>query len=91
MSVTIEVAKGPVNCASAMRAEGQYAAAIKAGELQGNGGGAPLTVGGWTCESYSAAQAQASGDASECHTANAEVVAVLPTPPATALAWSAGS
>ena len=84
--VTIKVARGPANCTSALRAEAAYTAAIKAGEVRGNGGGAPLTVDGWTCESYSATQAQAAGYASECHTANAEVVAVLPPPPTSALA-----
>jgi hypothetical protein len=50
---------------------------VKAGDLQGNGGGAPAAVGGWTCESYPTQEVLRSGDASECHTANAEVVAVL--------------
>jgi hypothetical protein len=81
VSVTIKVAKGPVNCAAALRAEAGYTAAIKDGELQGNGGGAPVAVDGWTCESYPTPQAIQTGDASECHTAHAEVVAVLPASP----------
>jgi hypothetical protein len=56
--------------------------------VRGNGGGAPVTVDGWTCESYPATQALRTGHASECHTANAEVVAVLAlssaSPPASA-------
>jgi hypothetical protein len=36
-----------------------------------------VTVDGWSCESYPATQALRTGDASECHTANTEVVAVL--------------
>jgi putative hemolysin len=75
--VRIDVAQGTVNCATALRVEAGYATAIKDGELRGNGGGAPVTVDGWTCESYSAVQAARTGNASECHTANAEVVAVL--------------
>jgi hypothetical protein len=75
--VTIDVAKGTVNCATVLRVEAGYAAAIEDGELRGNGGGAPVTVDGWSCASYSAVQAERTGDASECHTANAEVVAVL--------------
>ena len=50
---------------------------IEGGDLQGNGGGAPVAVDGWTCESYPTPQVLRTGDASECHTASAEVVAVL--------------
>ena len=79
-AVRIDVVKGTVDCAAALRAEAGYTDAIKDGELRGNGGGAPLSVNGWTCESYSAVQAVRTGDASECHTANAEVVAALSAP-----------
>jgi hypothetical protein len=75
--VVIMVAKGTVNCGDAMRVEAGYAAAIEAGDLQGNGGGAPVTVDGWTCESYPTHEVLRTGDASECHTASTEVVAVL--------------
>ena len=75
--VMIMVAKGTVDCATAMRVEPGYAAAIKAGDLRGNGGGAPVTVDGWTCQSYPTHEVLRTGDASECHTASAEVVAVL--------------
>ena len=75
--VVIMVAKGPVDCATALRVEAGYTDAIKAGDLQGNGGGAPVAVDGWTCESYPTQDVLRTGDASECHTANAEVVAVL--------------
>jgi len=86
--VVIMVAKGSVNCATALRVEQGYAAAIRSGELRGNGGGAPVTVDGWTCEAYPTPRALRTGEASECHTASAEVVAVLslpsaPTVPAT--------
>ena len=80
--VVIMVVKGPVDCAAALRAEAGYTDAIKAGDLQGNGGGAPVAVGGWTCESYPTQEVLRTGDASECHTANAEVVAVLSLPTA---------
>jgi len=63
--VAIMAGKGTVNCATALRVEQGYAAAIGAGDLRGNGGGAPATVDGWTWE---------------CHTASAEVVSVLPLP-----------
>jgi hypothetical protein len=75
--VVIMVARGTVDCATALRVEAGYAAAIQAGDLQGNGGGAPMAVDGWTCESYPTPEVLRTGDASECHTANAEVVAVL--------------
>ena len=77
VTVTIRVARGTVDCAVALRVEAGYAAVIRGGGLRGNGGGAPVTVDGWTCESYPAVRAEQSGEASECHTANAEVVAVL--------------
>jgi hypothetical protein len=75
--VVIVVATGTVNCASALRVEAGYAAAIRAGDLQGNGGGAPVAVDGWTCESYPTQEVLRTGNASECHTASAEVVEVL--------------
>jgi hypothetical protein len=80
--VAIMVAKGPVDCAAAIRVEQGYAAAIRSGRLRGNGGGAPVTVDGWTCQAYPTAQVLRTGDASECHTASAEVVAVLVLPSA---------
>jgi hypothetical protein len=55
-----------------------------------NGGGAPVTVDGWTCEAYPTPQVLRTGDASECHTASAEVVAVLSLPSASSAA-STGS
>ena len=78
--VVIQVAKGPVNCAAALRVEQGYAAMIKKGDIRGNGGGAPVSVDGWTCQGYSTTQALRTGDTSECHTAKAEVVAVLAVP-----------
>ena len=75
--VVIMVARGSVDCATALRVEAGYAAAIKAGDLQGNGGGAPVAVDGWTCESYPTQEVLRTGNASECHTASTEVVAVL--------------
>jgi hypothetical protein len=78
--VDILVAKGTVDCATALRVERAYAATIRAGGLRGNGGGAPVTVDGWTCEAYPTEQVLRTGYASECHTASAEVVAVLSLP-----------
>ena len=78
--VVIQVAKGTVNCAAALRVEQGYAAMIKKGDIRGNGGGAPVSVDGWTCQGYSTTQALQTGNTSECHTAKAEVVAVLAVP-----------
>jgi len=92
--VEITVAKGTVNCATVLRVERDYATMIAEGDIRGNGGGAPVTVDGWTCEGYATPQVLRTGDASECHTASAEVVAVLAVPssrPSTALAASAAS
>jgi hypothetical protein len=80
--VTITVAKGPVDCGTALRVERGYAKAIKDGDLRGNGGGAPVAVNGWTCQTYPTSMVLRTGDASECHTASAEVVAVLALPSA---------
>jgi hypothetical protein len=78
--VVIQVAKGTVNCAAALRVEQGYASMIKKGDIRGNGGGAPVTVDGWTCQGYTTTQALQTGNTSECHTAKAEVVAVLAVP-----------
>jgi hypothetical protein len=75
--VTIQVVKGTVSCAAVLRVEQAYAATIRQGTLHGNGGGAPVIVDGWTCQGYPTPAVLRTGDASECHTANAEVVAVL--------------
>jgi hypothetical protein len=78
--VTIQVAKGSVSCATAVRIEQDYAAEIRQGDLKGNGGGSPVTVDGWTCQGYPTPEVLRTGNASECHTTNAEVVAVLSLP-----------
>jgi hypothetical protein len=78
--VIIKVTKGDVDCATAMRVQNAYAALVKHGALRGNGGGAPLPVSGWTCQGYPTPRVLATGAASECHTASAELVAVLALP-----------
>jgi hypothetical protein len=81
--VIIEVAKGNVSCSTALSIETKYTALIKSGDVRGTGGGAPVTVSGWTCQGYSTPQILQTGDASQCHTPTAEILAVLPTPTAT--------
>jgi hypothetical protein len=80
--VIIEVAKGNVSCGTALSIETKYAALIKSGSVRGTGGGAPVTVSGWTCQGYSTPEILQTGDASQCHTPTAEILAVLPTPTA---------
>ena len=79
--VVIKVAKGSVDCPTVMRVEQGYATMIKDGDVIGNGGGAPVRVDGWTCQGYPTPQVLRTGDASECHTASATVVAVLALSP----------
>jgi len=78
--VIIKVAKGNVSCSNAMAVEKTYAADIKKGELKGNGGGAPIQFNGWTCQGYATPKVLSTGDASECHTGNSEILAVLDVP-----------
>lgn len=75
--VRIKVVKGTVDCATVLTVERDYATRIREGRVVGNGGGAPVTVDGWICEAYPTPRVMRTGEASECHTASAEVVAVL--------------
>jgi hypothetical protein len=78
--VIIKVVKGTVNCGTALRVEQEYAAAIRAGQVPGNGGGAPVAVSGWTCQGYPTPEVLSTGNASQCHTSSSAIVAVLPVP-----------
>lgn len=89
--VIVKVTKGSVDCATALGVENDYSALVRHGALQGNGGGAPLPVHGWTCQGYPTPQVLATGAASECHTASAEVVAVLALSAAPSAPSSSGS
>ncbi|HEY6294572.1 MAG TPA: hypothetical protein VIX15_02825 [Streptosporangiaceae bacterium] len=84
MPVVIKVVKGTVSCATALRIENEYAAKIRDGQVAGNGGGAPVTISGWTCQSYNTPDLLKTGDASQCHTGTAMILAVLPVPAPTA-------
>jgi hypothetical protein len=89
--VVIKVTKGSVACTTALAIENDYTGLLRRdisqNQGQGNGGGAPVTVSGWTCQGYPTPQVLTNGVTSECHTASADVVAVLdvgvspPTPP----------
>jgi len=76
--VIITVVRGTVSCATAMRIENEYAEKLRNGQVAGNGGGAPVTVSGWTCQSYNTPDLLRTGNASQCHTGTAMIVAVLP-------------
>ena len=82
--VIIKVAKGSVNCKAAMQVENEYATRIKDGQVRGNGGGAPVAVSGWTCQGYTTPEVLSTGNASQCHTGSATILAVLPVPTRTA-------
>jgi hypothetical protein len=84
--VVIKVTKGSVVCGTAMQVEDEYAAKIRAGQVQGNGGGAPVTVSGWTCQGYATPEVLSTGNASQCHTSSAAILAVLPVPTPTTTA-----
>jgi hypothetical protein len=75
--VVIKVLEGTVDCGTVMSVEQSYATMISEGHVRGNGGGAPVTVNGWTCQGYPTPEVLRTGNASECHTGSAEVVAVL--------------
>jgi hypothetical protein len=82
--VVIKVAQGSVGCSTALAVENKYAKLLKDGDVRGNGGGAPVAVNGWTCQSYLTPQILATGDASQCHDDQTRIVAVLPVPTPTA-------
>jgi hypothetical protein len=84
--VIIKVSKGSVQCSTALTVEDTYAKLVKDGDVKGNGGGAPVSVNGWTCQGYLTPQILATGDASECHSGNTQIVAVLPVSAPTATA-----
>jgi len=77
--VQVKIAKGDVACHTAMTVENAYATMVRDGQIHGNGGGAPVTVNGWTCQGYLTPQILQTGDASQCHTGTAEILAVLPS------------
>ncbi|MGD0063813.1 MAG: hypothetical protein ABSB76_10270 [Streptosporangiaceae bacterium] len=87
--VVIKIAKGSVNCGTALQVENEYAAKIRDGQVRGNGGGAPVTVGGWTCQGYATPEVLSTGNASQCHTSGAAILAVLAVPNPTTRATTA--
>jgi len=82
--VNIEIAHGAVPCAAALAVERQYARALAAGKVPGNGGGAPAKVQGWVCRGFNTPQVLATGHASICSRGGTQILAVLATPSASA-------
>lgn len=82
--VEIEVSRGDVACTDALAVEREYARDLASGKVRGNGGGAPVTVRGWTCQGFNTPEVLATGNASACHKGSAQILAVLP--PATSSA-----
>jgi hypothetical protein len=78
--VVIKVAKGSVNCRTAIRVENEYAARVRDGQVPGNGGGAPVVVNGWTCQGYDTPEVLKTGNASQCHSGGNAILAVLAVP-----------
>ena len=82
--VEIEVGHGPVACRVALAIERDYVRAFSSGKVPGNGGGAPVTIRGWVCQGFNTPEVLSTGRASACHKGSAEILAVLPTPSASA-------
>jgi len=80
--VIIKISKGPVSCATALRVENSYAAAVRTGQIHGNGGGAPVTVSGWTCRGFPTPEVLKTGQTSACRSGGSEIDAILPPPSA---------
>jgi hypothetical protein len=78
--VVIKVARGSVACQTALDVENAYAARITAGQVRGNGGGAPVTVSGWTCQGFSTPEVLSTGNASRCRHGGTTILAVLAVP-----------
>jgi hypothetical protein len=80
--VIIKISKGPVSCATALKVENSYAAVVRSGQIRGNGGGAPVTISGWTCRGFPTPEILKTGETSACRNGGSEVVAILPPPSA---------
>ncbi len=78
--VKVQVPRGAVACAVALRVQSDYTRKLSAGQAPGNGGGGPVPVDGWTCEGYPTPEVLRTGRASECHRGGIQFFAVLPPP-----------
>lgn len=81
IAVVVRIGRGAVSCPTAMTVEKSYAALIRAGGLRGNGGGAPVSIRGWTCQGYTSAEIAQTERVSVCVKGSAQIFTVLPSPP----------
>jgi hypothetical protein len=79
--VEIDVQRGQVACPVAMTVERGYERAVASGKMPGNGGGAPVRVGGWVCQGFNTPVVLSTGHASACKKGHQQILAVLPPPP----------
>jgi hypothetical protein len=82
VTVMIVIRRGQVACPEARAVEQRYTRALASGKVPGNGGGAPVTVQGWVCQGFNTPDVLRTGNASRCVKGGTEILAVLPSPPA---------
>jgi hypothetical protein len=78
--VEIDVQQGHVACHLAMTVERGYERAVASGKMPGNGGGAPVHIGGWVCQGFNTPVVLSTGHASACRKGKQQILAVLPPP-----------
>ncbi len=78
--VEIEVLRGQVACSVALHVESAYTEAIRTGKAAGNGGGAPVSVSGWTCQGFATPVVDRTGETSKCVKGGTELLAILDLP-----------
>jgi hypothetical protein len=79
IAVVVRIGRGSVSCPTAMTVEKSYAALIRAGGLRGNGGGAPVSIRGWTCQGYTSAEIAQTERVSVCVKGSAQIFTALPS------------
>ena len=77
--VEVEIYRGTVSCAAAMKVEKNYAADIVSGSAPGSGGGGPVKVSGWTCQGFPTPEVLKTGDVSKCARQGTEIIEILKT------------
>ena len=77
--VEVEIYRGTLSCAAAMKVEKNYADAIISGHAPGSGGGGPITVSGWTCQGLPTPEVLKTGDVSKCARHGTEIIEILKT------------
>jgi hypothetical protein len=75
--IVLKVDSGTVPCPQAQQVESGYNQDIVTGKAQGNGGGGPVKVNGWTCEGFPTPRILRTGQVSRCSSGAGEFDAVL--------------